>query len=162
MRSSGRWLDAQAQIPTEVTKVKVILGKNLAGKVTNLKYEEWTTGTWIFSMCLCMNVRRFNVSYWCARTKGLNTDISLLSLPFKTILLIWAKVLNVAPKQNKRLFKQWTFLVIYAGYEGADIAEFFLQWSLPSHPPLIIIESILLFIYLHLSLNKLIVKSMLN
>lgn len=109
MRSSGRWLDAQAQIPTEVTKVKVILGKNLAGKVTNLKYEEWTTGTWIFSMCLCMNVRRFNVSYWCARTKGLNTDISLLSLPFKTILLIWAKVLNVAPKQNKRLFKQWTF-----------------------------------------------------
>lgn len=125
MRSSGRWLDAQAQIPTEVTKVKVILGKHLAGKVTNLKYEEWTTGTWIFSMCLCMNVRRFNVSYWCARTKGLNTDISLLSLPFKTILLIWAKVLNVAPNKIKDYLNNELSLVTHAGYEGADIAEIF-------------------------------------
>lgn len=35
--------------------MKVIFGKNLVGKVINLKYEEWIIGIWIFSMYLCMD-----------------------------------------------------------------------------------------------------------
>lgn len=78
--------------------MKVIFGKNLVGKVINLKYEEWIIGIWIFSMCLCMNVRCFNVFYWCVRIKGLNIDIFLLFLLFKIILLIWVKVFDVVLK----------------------------------------------------------------